>query len=655
MRRTIEPNAVRLKGFAWVICLALAPPLAPAARAAAAGLYVAPGGNDAAPGTIDRPLATLQAARDAARKLPPDQPRRIIVRGGEYFNVALTLDSRDSGLHIQAAPREKPILYGGERITGWQKDGDRLWAARLPPFPRARHGTTAPNANSQWSVRMLRVDGKWCPRARFPAEGTLTHLSSFNVPWMSSTGGGWKRPPTRRELTTLVYKPGDLGSWLNLTNAEITVYHMWDASCVRIAGLNPESHTLTLDPPTGHPPGAFGVKKYVLWNIRQGMTSPGQWYFDRSRHRLVYWPLPGQDMSRAEVIAPTRPTILRIRGTPGAPAKDITIRGLTFAVTTVPLKSAGFAAAGYDGAISLAHAESCTLAGLTVCQVAGHAIRGLRDVAGTRVENCEITDCGAGGIYVGGTGTVIDNNEVHAIGLAYPSAIGIYGGGRGNVVSHNEVHDCSYTAINYGGVTNIIEDNLIYHCMKVLHDGAAIYLFAAKGCVIRGNLARDITDTGGYGASAYYLDERSTGCVVERNLSLRVNWPSHNHMATNNIIRDNVFIVTDNARLTFPRSSGYTVEGNVLYATGKILIQNPAAVTTWSHNLFYSGVGQIEREALKKYARAGVIEGPPTNTVVADPRFMDWQNGDYRYQADSPVRRLGIAPIDVRHAGRVKR
>jgi hypothetical protein len=56
--------------------------------------------------------------------------------------------------------------------------------------------------------------------------------------------------------------------------------------------------------------------------------------------------------------------------------------------------------------------------------------------------------------------------------------------------------------------------------MKVLHDGAAIYLFAARNCVLRGNVARDIVDTGGYGASAYYLDERSTGCVVERNLSL---------------------------------------------------------------------------------------------------------------------------------------
>jgi hypothetical protein len=78
----------------------------------------------------------------------------------------------------------------------------------------------------------------------------------------------------------------------------------------------------------------------------------------------------------------------------------------------------------------------------------------------------------------------------------------------------------------------VIEHNLIYDCMKVLHDGAAIYMFAATNCVLRGNVARDVPDTGGYGSSAYYLDERSTGCVVERNLSHArrpAHAPSHGH------------------------------------------------------------------------------------------------------------------------------
>ncbi|MGD0091793.1 MAG: right-handed parallel beta-helix repeat-containing protein, partial [Planctomycetota bacterium] len=501
---------------------------------------------------------------------------------------------------------------------------------------------------------MLQVDERFCPRARYPEQGTLAHLSAFEVPWMSTTGGGWKRKPTEEELTSLRYKPGDLGPWLEVQNAEVTVYHMWDESCVGVAANNAEQHVLTLKPPCGHPPGAFGVKKYVIWNVREGLTVPGQWYHDRVQDRIVYFPLPGQDMSKAEVVVPATATILSIKGKGGAHATNIALRGLAFSVATVPLLAADFAACKYDGAVSLENTMNCTLSGLTVTRVAGHGINAQGLTEGVRVENCEVSSCGAGGIYVGGSKAVITNNHVHDVGLLYPSAIGIFRGGAGNVVNHNEVHGCSYSAINYGGDFIIIEDNLIYDCMKVLHDGAAIYLFGGKDCIVRRNFARDISDTGGFGASAYYLDEQCTGCVVEKNLSLRVNWPSHNHMAKANTIRDNVFVVAGDAKITFPRSAEYVFERNVLCATGNIAILNPAAVTQWSKNLFYSGTGKIEGVKLKDYSGVGTTPGAPGDSIVADPLFVDPEKGDYRYKPDSPALKLGLEPVDVSKAGRVK-
>lgn len=616
---------------------------------AAPDFYVAPDGHDTSPGTREQPFATLAKARDAARQQAP--PGRIIVRGGSYFNVALVLEPEDSGLTIEAAPGEKPILYGGQPLKGWQKEGERFYAARLPEFPSFPEEPRGASPARSWDIRLLQVDGRMQPRARFLETGTLPHLTSFDVPWMSSTGGGWKRKPTHEELTTLKFRPGDLPPSLDVANAEVTIVHMWDESCVGVTALDRENQILTLSPEAGHPPGAFGVKKFIVWNTREGLTTPGQWYHDRPRGRLVYWPLPGQDMNRAEVIVPTVTTILRLRGRPEAKIKNVSVRGLAFSVTTVPLVAGGFAAARFDGAISLAHTENCTLSGLTVSRVAGHAINATQGAADTRVENCEVTDCGAGGIYVGGLGAVIRNNHVHGIGLAYPSAIGIFRGGRNCVVSHNEVHDCSYSAINYGGTDNVIEDNLLYDCMKVLHDGAAIYMFAATNCILRRNFARNITDTGGYGASAYYLDERSTGCVVENNLSLRVGWPTHNHMATNNVIRNNVFIVDGDAKLTFPRSTDYTLERNVLYATGKIRIEGINAVTNWSRNLFFSGANKVEGVPLKNYSAAAISEGAPGDTVLADPQLVDWKNGDYRFKPDSPAHKLGIQAIDVSRAG----
>lgn len=606
--------------------------------AAPAAVFVAPDGSDANAGTREKPFATLEKARDAARGLAED--KRIVLRGGHYFDVSVQLGPEDSNLTIEAAPGEKPLLYGGVSLQGWEKDGDQFVSAPLPP------------GREKAEVRMLEVGGKMAQRARYPAEGTLTHESVFDVRWMSTTGGGWQRKPTDEELTTLRYKAGDLGEWLNLHNAEITIYHMWDESCVGLAAHDGATRTLKFSSASGHPAGAFGVRKYVLWNIREGLTAPGQWFHDRARNRIVYWPLPGQDLSKTLVVAATRETIVGLRGTDKAPLQNVTLRDLGFAVTTVPLRAAGFASAAFDGAVSIENAVSCTLDNLNVARVAGHAINTRRGANRITVRNCEIADCGAGGLYVGGNEALIENNHIHDVGLSYPSAIGIYRGGQNSVVRHNEVHGCSYSAINYGGENNIVENNLVYDCMKVLHDGAAIYMFAAKNCLVRGNFVRDITDFGGYGASAYYLDERSEGCIVENNLSLRVKWPFHNHMALRNTIRNNVAIVDGDAKLTFPRSSEFALEGNVIYASGAIRIQGDNAVTTWKNNLFFSKIGKIERVSLKDYAQGAVVPGAPEGSSTADPLFVNLEKGDFRYRDGSPATALGLKPVDVRSAGR---
>lgn len=72
--------------------------------------HVAQNGSDANAGTQSKPFATLAAARDAARAR---KPARIVVHGGRYFlNAPLDLVAADSGLVIEAAPRETPVLVG---------------------------------------------------------------------------------------------------------------------------------------------------------------------------------------------------------------------------------------------------------------------------------------------------------------------------------------------------------------------------------------------------------------------------------------------------------------------------------------------------------------------------------------------------------------
>jgi hypothetical protein len=621
---------------------------APATNAKKETFFVAVNGSDSWSGRLpepnagrtDGPFATLNRACRAARQEGDGQPQKVIIQAGQYFlDRPLELNAGDSGLTIESAPGADVCLYGGRKVTGWKKDGEKFYSVALDGVK-----------DRKWDFRALVANGRFCRRARLPEEGFFEHISSFDVPWMSTTGGGWKRKPTSEELTTLKYRPEDIGPWLDVDNAEVTIYHMWDESMVGLASIDAEAQTLTFSGPSGHPPGAFGVKKYVIWNVREGMTRPGQWYLDRTAGKLVYWPLPGDDMTKAVVYAPTIESIIRIRGTRENPALDITIRGLTLSVTTTPLEAGGFGAGKFNGAVSVASAENCRLIGLEIINVGGQGIKASGD--NLRIERCHVHNAGACGIRCSGAEAVVIDNHIHHVGLTYPSSIALQGGGRDCLISHNEIHDCPYTAINCGGERNRIEHNLIYRAMLELHDGGGIYCFAGKDLVLRGNLIRDIVDTGGYGASAYYLDERSENCLVEGNLSIGIIRPSHNHMAKGNTICNNVFICDADARITFPRSSDYTFELNVVRAKGQLVLENPDAITTLRNNVLFSAEGEIQFHRLKDYNRVGSysFEAGPEN-LMADPHILEFEKGLVRFSADSPALKLGIKPIDVSSAG----
>jgi hypothetical protein len=610
--------------------------------------FVSANGHDSSSGRLaeansdrtDGPFGSLQAACRAARKLGATQKRTIVIAPGEYvLNEPVVLTSEDNGLTIEAQAGASVRLYGGRKVGGWQREGDRFYATELPGV---KEGT--------WDFRALIVNGRFCPRARLPQQGYFEHSSVFDVPWMSTTGGGWKRKPTEQELTTMKYEPENLGPGLDIRNAEITVYHMWDESLVGVSANDPNAHTLTFSTPAGHPPGAFGVRKYVVWNVREGMTEPGQWYLDRTRGKVVYWPRPGEDMGRAEVIAPVVPSLIVLKGTREDPIKDIIIRGLTFSATTTPLQAGGFGAERFAGAIDAVFAENCTLADCEVVNAGGQGIKA--SGANLRIEGCHIHHVGACGIRFRGRGTVVADNDVHDVGLTYPSAIALTGGGQDCEITHNHVHHTPYSAVTCGGRGSRIEGNRIHHAMQELHDGAGIYCFGGKDLTLRGNLIYDIVDTGGYGASAYYLDEQSEGCTVEGNLSVNVVRPSHNHMAANNTIRNNVFLSDTDLYLTFPRSSGYTFEKNVLYAKGKITFDNYEGITTSANNVLFSGAGQVECHRLDRYSRTDSYSLEPSGTnIQADPRLTAYQDGRVEFAPDSPARKLGIEPVDVSGAG----
>ena len=549
----------------------------------AAEFFVSTNGKVGNPGTKAQPAPSLEAARDAARNAGPG-PHRIIVMPGDYFlEATFALDARDNGLAIDAESAGKATLYGGVPVTGWRRDGDKFWCAELPGVKEG-----------SWDFRALIVNGRMPDRARMPEAGTFVHKSVFDVRWLSSVAGGWERPPTPEESKTMLYDPKDVPASLEVKNAEVRVYHMWDESLVGVATNDIARHALIFSTPSKSPPGAFGVKKYVIWNTREGMTRPGQWHLYRAAGKVVYWPLPGEDMTKAKVIAPKLERVIRIAGTEKAPAERITLRRLSIQCTTTPLKPGGFGAGAYGGAIDILRANECVIDGIEIQNVGGQGIQSA-NLTRCRIEGCRVFEIGACGIRSSGTDNVIARNHIHHVGAHHPSAVALNAShtmkgddDRGGFhIYRNEIHDTPYSGIIVGGGGHLLEENIIYRVMREMHDGGAIY-GGVKRTILRGNMVRDVVKIGeGYGVSSYYLDEGAEDCIVERNVSLGVERPTHNHIARRLTIRDNVFVAETNMTLSFQRSADCTFQGNTLFVPGKLKIGQPSAISLWTNNVIF--------------------------------------------------------------------
>ncbi len=591
-------------------------------------LYVSPSGNDSWSGIekvnaakSDGPLATLEAAVEKSRNAG-EVSRRILLAEGRYFlKGMLALDKRDKRLSIEGAGQGKTIIYGGRQLTGWTRIDDRMWSASLPP------------EMSEASFRVLVANDRILARARYPEKGYLEHETKFPVRWMSSAGGGWERKPTMEEYTKMVYREGDIPKDLRIENAEITICHMWDESTLPVAGHDVATRTITFKSQGIHPPGAFNKNGYVIWNTREGMTRPGQWYLDKVEKKVYYRPCEGEDMSSISIIAPVTVKIISLERGKGNRAENVTIRDLTVSAGDAPMTQSGFGASNWPGVIDAGAAKGVVVERVEVQNSGVWGVRG----ADMQIKDCHFHHIGGGGIKYWG-GALVEGNHIHDIGLVSANSLGINGGGKGSIVRRNVIHDTPYSGMAIGGTETLIEENELYRCMQVHHDGAAIYMGGGQQCTIRRNLARDMVEVGkGYGVSAYYLDEKCQGCVVAENIAIDVPHPSQNHMTLNCELRDNVFICKGDMKIAFSRCSGHKVTGNKFHLEGKLNVYEPDAITEWTNNLIFAANdkgGQVLDDFEHKpftardkplYFKAVTVDKPPLINGKMDDD--EWPSG----------------------------
>ena len=489
-------------------------------------IWVAPGGDDANPGTTAAPLATPAAAQRDARQLrrlhqvAANEPIHIILRGGIYsLSEPLFFRPEDPGTEssptlIEAATNELPVLSGGVRVAGWTQAPDDL--SGLPESARGHVWMAdAPKVGGrQLEFRQLWVNDRKAIRAREPNGDTLNRLVAWDktnqVAWIPTAALGAVRQP--RQLEMIIDQVWEI-AMLRVKSIQV------DGDRAAVKFFQPESKIEFEHP---WPPVTVSTNyqaPFFLANAIEFLDSPGEWFEDCAAGKVYYWPRPNEDMTRAQVVAPALETLVRVEGTLDRPVKNLSFRAIDFEYATwlrpsqaghVPLQAGMFMLDACrlkpkgtfeqpkldnqewlgrpPGGVSVIHANHISF---ERCRFEHMASAGLDFQSGTHddlIEGCIFRDLGGNGIQIGKfadpglethrayhpadereicTRETIANNLATDCGTEDWGCVGIAAGYvRQTAIQHNEVSHLPYTGISLGWgwtkATNCMSDNVIF-------------------------------------------------------------------------------------------------------------------------------------------------------------------------------------------------
>jgi Right handed beta helix region len=549
------------------ICLAPGRVLADKNPAAlSANFYVATNGSDAWSGThplpdqskTDGPFASLEAARDAVRKLKRSihSPKDITVwiLGGTYPREStFELTEEDGGTAASPvtwrAYENQPVrLLGGKIIRSFQPVTDSAILARLPAGPRQHvlqcdlraQGVTklghlsrrGYGGGSHPSHLELFFAGQRMQLARWPNEDYTT---------IDSAGGDEKGGDLGKLEDGFHYQGDRPRNWQSMEDVWVHGYWAWDwaDSYEQIDSIDIRQRLIKTKPPYG----VFGFRqgqRFYFLNVLEELDSPGEYFLAHDSGLLYFWPPEPTEKFEASVSV-LEPPLIRLRNVTG-----MTLRGLRLEVT----RGCGIDIEG--GADDL-------VAGCALRDIGTYAVvinGGVRH----RVVGCDVERTGDGGVVLNGGdrstlspgGNVVENCQFQRFGewsRCYQPAVRV--SGVGNRVSHCLIQDGPHNAILLAGNEHLIEFNDISRVCLETGDVGAVYAgrdYSQLGNVIRYNYFHDLHKRPATNPQVYtdvmavYLDDCMSGVTVFGNIFYRAGRGTLIGGGRENTIENNIYI-----------------------------------------------------------------------------------------------------------------
>ena len=640
--------------------------------------FVSPTGNDANPGTLDKPFATLQHAQQAARQ----KHGVVFMRGGTYYLPAtLVFTCQDSGAKdapvvFQNYQVEKPVISGGVRLDNlnWQPCRNGIFQAKVP---------------ADLQTEEIFVNGRRQILARYPNYNPKAHyFDGF------TSGADIRRRAAR---------------WADPAGGYLHTMHaaLWGDFTWRITGKDANGDLTKVGGWQNNRGGGPNPNIQFVEDIFEELDAPHEWFLNNKTHTLYYYPPAGLDLRKANVVATQLRCLVEFRGDDRNPVRWITLKGLTFrqAARTVmdtrePLLRSDWAIYR-GGAVCFRGAEDCTLEDCFLDQLGGNAVFVSDYNRRVTIRDCHIDQAGANGIcFVGDPKAVrsplfnysqrnrledidrtagpktdnypadclVDDCLIHETGRVEKQTAGVeIDMAQGITVRHCSIYDVPRAGINLGDGCwggDVIEFCDVFDTVQETGDHGSynswgrdrywlpdpgevnarirqapdlLFLDAVKPIILRNNRWRcdhgwDID-----------LDDGSANYIITNNLCLHggiKNREGFHRIVENNIIVDSAFY----PQVWFA-NSGDVFEHNIVWRD-----YDPARMyrPPWGQEMDCNLVQDYGAAANVPATRLQRQSGRDEHSIVADADFVDPARGDYRVKEDSPALALGFVnfPMD---------
>ncbi|MDQ8197868.1 right-handed parallel beta-helix repeat-containing protein [Pelagicoccus enzymogenes] len=646
-------------------------------------LYVATDGSDSNPGTLAKPFATLEAARDTIRNLNPSEAVTVHLRGGTYYLPdTFRLTPEDSGdfarpIVYQAKEGEAVVLSGGSAL-------DLKWTAYRDGIMKA----TTPEG---LEIDQLFINGQNQRMARYPNYDASKPTAAYQ---------GYAADAFSKERAA---------RWEDPTGGYIHAMHRarWGGYHYRITGKDANGEVTYEGGWQNNRQMGMHDEFRMVENIFEELDAPGEWYHNAKTNTLYYLPEKGTDLNKATVEVVRLRHLVEFQGSVSNPVRHVTFRGFTvrhaartFMDTKEPMLRSDWAIYR-GGAFMLTGTEDVSILDCEFDQVGGNAVFVNNYNRRTVIKGCHIHDTGASGIcFVGDPDAVRDplfeyreKNDLDKIDRTV-------GPKTENYPSHGLVEDCLIHGI--GRTERQPAGVQIEMAMKITIRDTSIYDTARAGINIGdgawgGHLIErcDVFDTvlethdhgsfNSWGRDRFWHADRSES---QRVIDKEPNLPFLDAMYTT-VIRDSRWrcdhgwdIDLDDGSSNYDIYNNLMLNGGLKFREGfrrrawnNVMVNNGFHPHVWYENSedeFYSnivmraprGANTPRENATGKRVDSNLffsdypeeqnrylVSQWDVNSVTSDPQFVDPATGDYRVKEGSPAFDIGFKNFDMDQFG----